>query len=108
MGHWFDDLAERLATRRTSRRSALKLFAAGVGGLLAARLPGGEARAQRIGITYPAGWNLIGGPDGSTVSGAMGSLFTFQAGDTAYQVVDTAAPLSACWGYWAYFPNGGS
>jgi hypothetical protein len=107
MGHWFDDLAKALE-RKQSRRGALKLFAVGVGGVLAARLPGGQARGQSAGLSYPAGWNLIGGPDGSTVSGVLGSLYTLQAGDTAYQVIDPASPLTACWGYWAYFPNGGS
>jgi len=59
-------------------------------------------------ITYPAGWNLIGGPGGSHVLGASGSLYTLQPGDADYETVSVESPLHGGWGYWAYFPAGGS
>lgn len=58
--------------------------------------------------SYPAGWNLIAGPPGSTLSGAVGSLYTLQPGDTDYEAVPVGTPLRSGWGYWAYFPAGGS
>ena len=39
MDHWFDDLAASLAVK-TSRRRSLKLFAAGIGGVVAASVHG--------------------------------------------------------------------
>ncbi len=51
-------------------------------------------------ITYPAGWNLIGVPNGSTIPGPLGPFYTFQAGDTAYQAVQN---LQQGLGYWAFF-----
>jgi hypothetical protein len=59
-------------------------------------------------VTYQAGWNLVSGPDGSTLSGATGYLYTLQPGDSNYVVLPVTAPLRGCWGYWAYFPAGGS
>ena len=65
--------------------------------------------ASKLAATsYPAGWNLVSGPEGSTLSGASGSLYSIQPGDSAYETIPAATPLHACWGYWAYFPNGGS
>src|SRR5438874_9833195 len=65
MAHWLDDLAKRM-TARTSRRGALKVFAAGVGNLVvaprAARAQTINSPAQAGTITYPAGWNLVAGP----------------------------------------------
>jgi hypothetical protein len=59
-------------------------------------------------ISLGPGWQIVGGPTGSTVSGATGRLFTFQPGDTEYESFPVSTPLRGCWGYWAYFPNGGS
>jgi hypothetical protein len=59
-------------------------------------------------ISYPAGWNLVSGPSGSTLVGATGSIYTAQPGDSAYQVLAANSPLKSGWGYWAYFPSGGS
>lgn len=58
-------------------------------------------------ISYPAGWNLISGPDGSRARGAT-ELLTFQPGDTDYETFSADTPLRGGYGYWAYFPNGGS
>src|SRR5262249_48736404 len=37
-----------------------------------------------------------------------GSLYTLQPGGTDYEVLPATALLHAGWGYWAYFPAGGS
>src|SRR5436309_1197221 len=109
MAHWFDDLAKTLGTR-TSRRGVLRLFAAG----MAAALVGmpettrAEPRTTDQTSTYPLGWNLVAGPAGSTLAGATGALYSLQPGDSDYRSFPVTTPLQACWGYWAYFPNGGS
>lgn len=78
--------------------------------VLAARSP--SLRADRTvaaqTITYPPGWNLVSGPDGSTLNGVDGFLYTLQPGDAEYEAVPASSPLRGCWGYWAYFPDGGS
>jgi|GEM_PF-3583296 hypothetical protein len=109
MGHWFDDLAGTLATK-TSRRDTLKLFAVGIGALVASPLRHTSASPAQAGTaaTYPAGWNLVGGPAGSTLNGASGSLYSLQPGDTDYEAIPATSPLQGCLGYWAYFPSGGS
>jgi hypothetical protein len=61
-----------------------------------------------LATTYPAGWNLVSGPAGATVSGALGPLYTLQPGDTSYETVPNTTPLATCVGYWAYFPSGGT
>lgn len=62
-------------------------------------VPGGRT------VTFPAGFNLIGGPVGTLVTGATGPLYTFQASDAAYEVLPAAVPLQAGLGYWAFFPS---
>jgi hypothetical protein len=59
-------------------------------------------------VTYAAGWNLVAGPEGSRLSGASGSIFTLQPGDTDYEVFAADSPLHGGYGYWAFFPSGGS
>ena len=59
--------------------------------------PGGRT------VTFPAGFNLIGGPAGTIVTGATGPLFTLQASDTAYEVLPATTALQAGLGYWAFF-----
>lgn len=54
-------------------------------------------------VTYAAGWNLVGGPAGTTLMGANGPLYAFRAGDTSYETVSAGSPLTAGVGYWAYF-----
>jgi PKD repeat protein len=67
-----------------------------------------SALPQGITVNLPAGWNLVGGPTGAIVSNNSGPLYTFQAGDTAYQSVPSGTPLRAGFGYWAYFTSGGT
>ena len=54
-------------------------------------------------MSYAAGWNLVGGPAGTTINGATGPLYTYQAADTSYETIPSGAPLQAGEGYWAYF-----
>jgi hypothetical protein len=66
------------------------------------------ARPQRaLAVYYPAGWNLVSGPEGSRLAGATGSIFAYQPGDSDYEEFPSDSPLHAGWGYWAYFPNVG-
>jgi hypothetical protein len=58
--------------------------------------------------TYPAGWNIVSGPSGTTLTGSTGPLYTFSAGSAAYQTLPQGTPLQTGVGYWAYFPSGGS
>ena len=77
--------------------------------LLAALLFVGFHGTQHVfAITYAAGWNLVAGPEGSHLSGATGSIFTLQPGDTDYEVFAADSPLRGGYGYWAFFPSGGS
>lgn len=61
-----------------------------------------------LAVSYPAGWNLISGPEGSHVRGATGPLYTLQPGDATYEVLQVTTALKSRYGYWAYFPQGGS
>jgi len=54
-------------------------------------------------VTYHAGWNLVGGPDGTRYAGADGPIFTLQPGDTAYESLPAGTPAVAGAGYWVYF-----
>src|SRR5262249_39557208 len=82
-----------------SRRRALQVFvgptAAGVGAAPRPRL--GQATPAQP-LSYPAGWNLVGGSPGSTLSGAASPLYTLRPGERAYQAVPADSPLSPCWG----------
>lgn len=63
-------------------------------------------RAQSLGVvSYPAGWNLVAGPEGTVFAGAVGPLYTLQAGDAAYRTSLPATPVRGGNGYWAYFPQ---
>jgi hypothetical protein len=75
--------------------------------LVAALVVSAPARAQAPAVMYPPGWNLVAGPQGARLSGATGQIYTLQPGDTTYESLPAGSPLSACVGYWAYFPNGG-
>lgn len=93
----------KLASRRL--RAAL-MIAFG-----AALLTAGSRYVQTVqaaGISYAAGWNLIAGPDGSTVTGAIGSLYTLGPDGVSYQTLATTSTLQGGVAYWAYFPSAGS
>jgi plastocyanin len=56
-----------------------------------------------VSVSLAAGWSIIAGPAGTVVSGANGPLYTFRAGDTAYETIPSSTPLTPGSGYWAYF-----
>jgi PKD repeat protein len=65
--------------------------------------PAASSAAPSIG--YLTGWNLISGPQGTTVTNNSGSLYTFQGGDTQYETLAPGASLQVGQGYWAYFAS---
>ncbi len=70
---------------------------------------GAHARAPRaFAVSYAPGWNLVSGPEGSHLVGAVGDIYTLQPGDANYEAAPADSPLSGGFGYWAYFPAGGS
>ena len=103
MGQSSDDPGE-IRTRRFARRTALKLMAAGVGGLIL----GVPKATKALAISYSPGWNLVSGPPGSTLVGASGSLYTILPDGSGYASLPVTNQLANCVGYWAYFPSGGS
>jgi hypothetical protein len=54
-------------------------------------------------VTFVAGWNLVGAPDGTVLNGAGGSLSTYQPGDSNYESMPSSSPVKGGKGYWAYF-----
>jgi PKD repeat protein len=63
----------------------------------------GAAAPTGPAVSYAAGWNLVGGPAGATFPQANGPLYTFQAGNTAYQSIPNTQGIIGGNGYWAYF-----
>lgn len=76
--------------------------------LIAAVALGGRAAPPAVAlgrsVTYHAGWNLVGAPDGTRFAGADGPMFTLQAGDDSYEALPPGTPATAGFGYWIYFP----
>ena len=64
----------------------------------------GQAQSTGFTVTYSSGWNLVAGPRGTVLTGAAGSLFTYQANDTSYESFPATTPLQPLLGYWAFFP----
>jgi chitodextrinase len=56
-------------------------------------------------VRYPAGWNLIAGPAGTSFPQALGVLYTWQPGDSSYESLPATTGVQAGAGYWAYFPQ---
>jgi hypothetical protein len=56
-------------------------------------------------VTYKAGWNIVAAPGGQTITGASDPMYTWQAGDTAYETITAGTPVRAGVGYWAYFTS---
>jgi len=69
----------------------------------AGMLAGTSSLASGVSVSYAAGWNLVAGPSGMVLTGTSGSLYALRAGDTGYETVAAATPLTAGNGYWAYF-----
>ncbi len=58
-------------------------------------------------VSYPSGWNLVAGPAGSTFPGAT-AVYSFPPGAADYIGRTSDTPASTGYGYWAYYPQGGS
>jgi len=54
-------------------------------------------------VSYPAGWNLVGAPGGTPFTRANSPLYTWQPGDTEYEVLRAALGVQGGYGYWVYF-----
>jgi hypothetical protein len=76
--------------------------------LVALAVAGHQGTAQSVVVSYPAGWAVVGGPEGSILRGAVDRIYTLRPGDTDYRSFSASSPLRAGWGYWAFFPDGGS
>lgn len=70
--------------------------------------PAARPQAESVTVQYPAGWNLVGGPAGTALTGNTRGLYTFGFRDKDYKVLPPDMPLTGGLGYWAYFPSGGS
>jgi hypothetical protein len=70
-------------------------------------LVGHQSAGTALAAMYEPGWNLVGGPTGSTLEGATGSTYTLKA-DGTYAAQSSPYLLLSGYGYWAFFPNGGS
>ena len=54
-------------------------------------------------VTYSPGWNIVGGPSGTVLTGTSSSLFSYPPGANAYVTLPSGTPFQAGTGYWAYF-----
>jgi hypothetical protein len=50
---------------------------------------------------------MVAGPPGIGLSGYVGPLYTYQPGDTDYEILGADEPLVPSEGYWAYFGGTG-
>lgn len=57
-------------------------------------------------VNYQPGWNLVGGPSGTVLQGAVGTLWSWPAGANNYSQMPIGVGMQAGAGYWAYFPAG--
>src|SRR5579871_1649737 len=76
------------------------------GALLVLALTSAGSSGAVSSVTYHAGWNLVGAPDGTRYAGADGPIYTLQPGDTAYEAFPAGTPAVAGAGYWVYFGAG--
>jgi hypothetical protein len=60
-------------------------------------------------VNFPAGWNMVSGPDGSCLHGAT-AAYLFEGGEGSGHYTDFLVTISLgiSSGVWAYFPSGGS
>lgn len=79
---------------------ALALIVLGSGGHALAQTPTPPQT-----VTYAAGWNLVAFPAGTSLAGIQGSLYTWQPGDTSYEIVQPSQGAKNGLGYWVYFPS---
>lgn len=56
-------------------------------------------------VTYAAGWNLIGMPDGTVLTDTGAPILAYDPASNAYQMVPAGGPLRGGTGYWVYFDS---
>jgi len=54
-------------------------------------------------ISVQGGWDLVGGPAGTTPTQTDGSVYTWKAGDSAYEQASGSTPFTAGEGAWVHF-----
>ena len=57
------------------------------------------------GVGVPAGWNLLSHTPAERLNLNVGPLYTYRAGDSAYEAVSAGPNLPADAGFWAFFSN---
>ncbi len=63
----------------------------------------GAARTSAVhAAAYPAGWNLVAGPAGTTFPGAL-AIYSFPSGASTYVARSVNGPAVTGAGYWAYY-----
>jgi hypothetical protein len=74
-------------------------------GAIPTTLAGAATRppANGVNVKYPAGWNIISAPGGTSVDGTSGPMYGLPAGSASYVTVPSGGFLTAGQGYWAYF-----
>jgi hypothetical protein len=72
---------------------------------LNARPPAASAGTGGMTVTYKAGYNMVGGPRGTSFSAATGPLYTILSTDTTYRTLPSSQTAYDGYGYWAYFPQ---
>src|SRR5438067_818306 len=71
---------------------------------VAARLGPQTRAASGVTVTYPAGWNLVGAPQGTTFDQATNPLYALSAtSGGSYTEQPNNAGVASGQGYWAYF-----
>lgn len=66
-------------------------------------VPPTPSSTHSVTVTYHAGWNLVAAPRGTRYTGALGPLYAFFAGDSAYRGIPAGTGSIDGAGYWAYF-----
>lgn len=94
-------------SRRSRMLSAIRWpLLAGAGALLVLVITSAGSSGAVSSVSYHAGWNLAGAPDGTRYAGADGPIYTLQPGDAAYEAFPAGTPAVAGAGYWVYFGGG--
>ncbi len=64
---------------------------------------GGGSTTGGVSVTYQTGWNIVGGPAGTTFPQAAATLYTLPPGADNYTTISNTTGITAGSGYWAYF-----